>query len=457
MPFPLLPLLSGLGIGAASGIVMSPMSVATNKLLPVNPAAQANLIQARYLEMIDDKKYQEEMKAYALNEDNRELMLDSSRTILGVQEAISLFRRGLLAEGQEQNRAQLGTYLSHIGIATDLHELFIKSADVLATPQDLVSFLVREVLTPELREQLELDAEFPEAAIPQFHRIGIPAELARNIWAAHWELPSIQQLTLAMHRYGPENRDRWQQEVTDMGLSPDKVETTTQDISQLLKFADVGPAYRQQVLSTLYRDAGQIQLRWLIRFRFINYEEAVYRHQRQGLPLPIARQIAKVVFCVQSITDWKQAIKAGVSTWPDIEQEMAEWQITETEIKKIVKLKVAPDALEEIGDERQDAKQIILGALELGDITRAAAKADLQGLGYDADQASFIIETYTAKIKQAAEKEARRTGLTKGEIKKGYRESVISAQDAIKQLVALGMTKEAAATVIDIEGAAIGR
>ena len=120
MPFPLLPLLSGLGIGAASGIVMSPMSVATNKLLPVNPAAQANLIQARYLEMIDDKKYQEEMKAYALNEDNSQLMLDSSRTILGVQEAISLFRRGLLAEGQEQNRAQLGTYLSHIGIATCL-------------------------------------------------------------------------------------------------------------------------------------------------------------------------------------------------------------------------------------------------------------------------------------------------------------------------------------------------
>ena len=198
-----------------------------------------------------------------------------------------------------------------------------------------------------------------------------------------------------------------------MGLDPDQVQTTTEDISQLLKFADVGTRYRQRVLSTLFSDAGQIQLRWLIRFRFIDYEEAVYRHQRQGLPRPIAEKIAKVVYCVQSITDWRTAIKAGQSTWQDIQEDLTAWQITEPSIVKIVKLKVAPDALGEIGDERDQAKKAILTALELGDNTRTQAKAALQGLGYDDEQASFIIDTHLISVKQAKEKEAKKAGLTK--------------------------------------------
>ena len=207
----------------------------------------------------------------------------------------------------------------------------------------------------------------------------------------------------------------------------------------------------------MYSDAGQIQLRWLIRFRFIDYEEAVYRHQRQGLPRPIAEKIAKVVYCVQSITDWRTAIKAGQSTWQDIQEDLTAWQITEPSIVKIVKLKVAPDALGEIGDERDQAKKAILTALELGDNTRTQAKAALQGLGYDDEQASFIIETHLITRKQAAEKEARKSGLTKTEIKKAYRNSIISAEEARAKLIALGMTTEAAGLIVDIEGAAVGR
>ena len=163
-----------------------------------------------------------------------------------------------------------------------------------------------------MRESLELDNEYPVAATAEFAKIGISEDYAKNIWAAHWELPSVQNMTVALHRYSPQNRDRWEQEVKDMGLDPAQVETSTEDISQLLKFADVGTRYRQRVLSTLYSDAGQIQLRWLIRFRFLDYEEAVYRHQRQGLPRPIAEKIAKVVYCVQSITDWRTASKREV-------------------------------------------------------------------------------------------------------------------------------------------------
>ena len=457
MPFPALGIFAGLGIGVATGAVMSPLQIGTNKLMPVNPADQGTLLAALHRGLIDRKKYDEEMKAFALNEENSALTFDASKMILDTHQVISLYRRGLLSDDVADNRKLLGEKLSHLGIDEKNHDYFVKAAQVIATPQDLVRFLVREVLTPDLRESLELDAEYPEAANAEFAKIGISEEYARNIWAAHWELPSVQNMTVALHRYSPGNRDRWEQEVKDMGLDPAQVETSTEDISQLLKFADVGTRYRQRVLSTLYSDAGQIQLRWLIRFRFLDYEEAVYRHQRQGLPRPIAEKIAKVVYCVQSITDWRTAIKAGSSTWDDVKADMAEWQITEPTIVKVVKLKVAPDALDEIADERSAAKQAVLTALELGDQSRAQAKEALKGLGYDDEQASFIIETHELTVRQEQEKEARKRGLTKGEIKKGYRTGALSAEQAVQQLVDRGMSQEAAQTVIDIEGAALGK
>ena len=81
----------------------------------------------------------------------------------------------------------------------------------------------------------------------------------------------------------------------------------------------------------------------------------------------------------------------------------------------------------------------------------------MQGLGYDDEQASFIIDTHLISVKQAKEKEAKKARLTKTEIKKAYRNSIISADEARAKLIALGMTAEAAGLIIDIEGAAVGR
>ena len=457
MALPALGIFAGLGIGVASGAVMNPMQVGMNKLMPVNPADQGTLLTARHRGLIDKPKFAEEMKAFALGEENSELTYNASKMILDTHQVISLYRRGLLGNNAVDNSRLLGEKLADLGIDKSIQPLFVRAAEVIATPQDLIRFLVREVLTPELRKSLELDNEFPEAAIAEFAKIGIGESYARDLWAAHWELPSVQNMTIALHRYPPGSRARWEQEVIDMGLDPDQVQTTTEDISQLLKFADVGTRYRQRVLSTLFSDAGQIQLRWLIRFRFIDYEEAVYRHQRQGLPRPIAEKIAKVVYCVQSITDWRTAIKAGQSTWQDIQEDLTAWQITEPSIVKIVKLKVAPDALGEIQDERGQAKQAILTALELGDSTRPQAKAALKNLGYDDEQASFIIDTHLISVKQAKEKEAKKAGLTKTDIKKLYRNNLLSASEAREKLIALGMSTEAAGLIIDLEGSALGK
>ena len=82
MAFPALGIFAGLGIGMASGAVMNPMSVGTNKLLPVNPADQGTLLTARHRRLIDQETFTEEMKAFALNEENSELTYNASNSCL---------------------------------------------------------------------------------------------------------------------------------------------------------------------------------------------------------------------------------------------------------------------------------------------------------------------------------------------------------------------------------------
>ena len=368
--------------------------------------------------------------------------------------------------------------MATVGFENSIANNFITANEVIETPQQIVLFLVREVLSPELREELELDKEFPEDSIKEFAKLGIREQLARRIWAAHWTLPSINQMQTALHRYAPQNRKFWEKEVVEQGLDPNKVVTSVNDISQLLKFQDVGTRYREQVLSTLFNDVGQIQLRWLIRFRFLNFDQAVYRHERQGLPKTIATIVTKVVFVVQSITDWKTAISKGAMTFDDVLVELAEWHIfgsgaltnginrassvdsssltTDDNIIRIIKLKVSGEIAEGVEDERKLTKSLILDAFDLGKTSRSETLQNLQDLNYSIDQANFIFEVNVEKESIRKEKQIAKGDLTNSEIKKAFRNDKISFDEAVDRLVNNGKLRNDALIIMEIERDSLG-
>ena len=441
----------GTGIGAVSGGFGGLQSTAFNRLLPVMPLDSSTLNAARFRGLIDREKYDADMAASGQSESNAAIAHDAAKALNDTGELIRLYFRGGLGETAEQNHAEYLRLAGLLGLDSNVAERAAKAAEQIGTPQDLVRFLVREVFTPALREKLELDSEYPPEADQEFRKLGVSVSYARNIWASHWQLPAVGQLETTYHRYGPETREHWEPEVRAMGLDPDKVETTQTDMQDLLKFADVGTYYRQKIMSTLYSDLGQIQLRWLVRFRFSDFAQTTYRLQRRGLPKPLARTVAQVFFCVQSVTDWKDAIKAGIMDWQDVLSEMAAWEIESESVKRIVQLKVAPDTLSPVEDERKIAKSTILDAFDLGLDDEAATKARLQDLGYSTDQSSFILDVHVQERKVRAAREAEASGLTKQEIKRALRAGKMSATKAIAALQERGVAKDAAEVIVATE------
>lgn len=444
-------LLLGTGIGAGVGGLSGVQNVAFNKLLPVLPLPESTLNAARFRGLIDQGKYQEDLAAAGQSAENAEISFNAARALNDTQELVTLFFRSALGGTPEENLAEFHRLAGQLGLSPEVADRTRAAALQIGTPSDLVRFLVREVFSPELRERLELDRDYPPEADAEFRRLGVAPSYARNIWAAHWQLPAVGQLRTAFLRYSPETREHWEDEVRSMGLTPDSVETNQADMLDLLKFSDVGTYYRERILSTLYSDLGQIQLRWLVRFRFLNFEQTTYRLMRQGLPKPLARTVAQVFFCVQSSTDWKNAVKAGVMDWQDILAEMAQWEIQSEQVVRIVQLKVAPDTLSMVEPERNVAKATVLDAYDLGIDDEERTKARLVDLGYSRDQAAFILDVHDQERRVKELRETERAGLTKTEIKRALRAGTISPAYAIQELERRGVDPEAARIIADTE------
>ena len=439
----------GVGQQLGTGGFVAPTQVPINKAIPNSPIDPASLMTGRAKGLINVAEYQEQMKAHAIAPDRADQLFYANLPILNSMENVVMYRRGKFSQNPEDNREIFLKSMRDLGYSSQLADRVLQANEVYATPQDLIRFLVREVLTPQLRSALELDAEYPDTATDEFAKIGMSEELAKNLWAAHWILIDISRAMMVYHRYRPEHQQFWEQEITELGLSPERVGMGKNDILALLKYQDIAPFYREKILSTLYNDLGQIQLRWLIRFRFIDYSEAVYRHERQGLPRTLAEQVTKVVFCVQSITDWKAAVKSGSMSWTDVQEELRNWNVVEPKILSVVRLKVAPEEMDKIADERQVTKKLIMRSLDLGDITRENAKQKLIQLGYSDEQASFMLDVHAEETRLDNIEQSNRSDLTKTEIKTAFRKGAISRVEAREKLLFKGISPEAAEIILD--------
>lgn len=90
---------------------------------------------------------------------------------------------------------------------------------------DLIRFAVREVYNKAQRDFLTLDAEFPEAVVPDGAQVGLTRDTLLDYWAAHWDLPSYSQLTQMLFRK----------------------ELTPAEFRAALKAIDIAPVWREKM------------------------------------------------------------------------------------------------------------------------------------------------------------------------------------------------------------------
>jgi hypothetical protein len=208
--------------------------------------------------------YQSTWKAYAepLFEGEMQLQRGSvGRELLSVGQLQEALNRGFI------DRDMAMDHLHRAGYPPGARLALLDMRWNLPGPTDLIHMAVREVFNPQLREELTLDAEFPDAFGEWAEHLGISLPWARNYWADHWDLPSPSQGYEMLHR----------------GL------IEMPQLINLIKALDYAPVWRQHLIDIAYNPITRVDLRRLRKSGIIStaqvfdgYKALGYNDEKAG-------------------------------------------------------------------------------------------------------------------------------------------------------------------------------
>jgi hypothetical protein len=140
---------------------------------------------------------------------------------------------------------------------------------------DLIRFMVREAFDEDIAKKYGYDAEYPQV-IENWLRVqgmnylinehpagaGLPDHHWGKIyWRAHWILPSPNMAYRMLHRLRPGAAQRW---AAQMGIPGADIQTTIQELRDLLKIADYPPFWRDRLIAISYLPISRTDLRLMV-------------------------------------------------------------------------------------------------------------------------------------------------------------------------------------------------
>jgi hypothetical protein len=294
----------------------------------------------------------------------------------------ALFLRGIITDETHKGLlSELGYNDATIHLVSQLYE-------VLPNVSDLVRFAVREVYSPDITAKYGQFEDFPQRFAQEAAKQGLSNEQAKNYWAAHWELPSINMGYDMLHR-GIISQD---------------------ELATLLRTLDVMPFWRDKLIKLSYSPLTRVDIRRL-------YKEGILTETQ-------VKQSYKEIGYDEQKANWltQFTIKGGVIT--------------------------SEDGQDKIKDLSQTA---LIAAYKRGHLTRSQTKQDLINLGYDANEAEILlgIADYDEHQRLHPDRSLQHNEKLLSYTIRAYQKSNISQSDALEFLQEAGLTAQEAQTELD--------
>ena len=219
----------------------SPLAEATrqnfNKKWPINIPPVPDLVHQRLLGVIDADGYAGMMLRHGYDADQQARVFAGAEQLLDASRLVFANFRGIIEDGKYEAEMQ------RMGFSAESLAAFKEVSRYFPAMPDLVTFAVREVYTPDIRKDYGLDEDWPEKFGQEAAKLGVDEEQARNFWASHWILPSIQMGYEMLHR----------------GV------ITKDQLSTLLKTQDIMPFWREPLIQISYRTLTRVDVRRMYR------------------------------------------------------------------------------------------------------------------------------------------------------------------------------------------------
>lgn len=228
VPFMLLTVTSGLASAQSQIILQEASLTAPYQLLPVG-----EVVTGFNWGLIERQEATETIRKLGYTEQDAERLLSIGKAVPNEQDVLSWWLRGLI------NDDMLTVLLQRRGHTEDAIDLYRSSAFFIPPVQDLISMAVREVFSPEVAERFGQFEDFPKEFEQWAARQGVSEQWARNYWAAHWALPSVQMGFEMLHR-----------RIIDEA-----------DLKLLMRSQDIMPFWRDRLIQLSYSPLTRVDIR----------------------------------------------------------------------------------------------------------------------------------------------------------------------------------------------------
>jgi len=349
-------------------------------------------------------------------------------------------------------------------------------------PADLIHWQAREVFEPEMIARYGLDDEFGAIEKEPFYKAGMTDEQILNYWRAHWEHASWQQVVEMLHRG----------------------QLTEEEVWDWFRVVEIPPFWRDKLIAISWNVPTRVDVRRFWDMRTITEERLrevyaaqgyhgkdlddyvlwtkVYvaypdllarwskgwitmddvRSELVGLGMPAARVEEMIQTKIKPAeservsserdltkTDIYKGVKQGVLARGEGIELLMDLGFDEDEADYLLAINIPTDETAAVVSERQLSKTDILNGLKTEVITRTEALDKLLGLRYSATDAEFLLKIYDAQVKPPTE--AREREASKADIVLGVKKGLITQEEAYGMLLDLGFTAEAAQFILMVK------
>jgi len=319
--------------------------------------------------------------------------------------------------------AAIAVLPAQIGLLTPLrYALYERWQPLQPEATDLIRMAVRETFIPEELERLSKPGPGGDY-FSYMKRLGFNEEWSNRFWAAHWVRPSLENLNNSLYRNLIDIKT-WQKEV---------------------RLNDYAPYAIDWLQKIIYAPYTRVDIRRMWDIGLVTEKEMLENYKWLGYDDEHAQRMTLWSKAYTIAADIRALYSKG---W--IDESGARQMITDAGVPKeraevFLQKLVKSGQADRMTTERDLTKTDILRLFKLGIISSGQAASNLQDIGYDAEEASYLMALYTSSTEITLKE------LTQAQILKAFRLGIYNRDEAKAKLIEEGWSADSSETLLKLE------
>jgi len=237
------------------------------------------------------------------------------------------------------------------------------------SPQDLITWQAREVFEPTMIARYGLDDEFEAIEKEPFYKAGMTDEQIRNYWRAHWEHASWMQV-VEMLRRG---------------------QLTESEVRDWFRLVEIPPFWRDKLIAISREVPTRVDVRRFWDMRTIDEARLREIYTWQGY---YGKDLDDYVLWTKVYVAFPDLIMRWTNGWislDDVRAELTRLGMPANRVEEMLQTKMKAAKPERTAKERDLTKAEIVKGVKKEIIPPSEGIELLMDMGYDEDEADFIL------------------------------------------------------------------